>query len=150
MADTRRLAMLKSVESYLDGDANKPTGTTVHRFAHRAIEKSNLPNVVIGHGGGIRVDSEVNELVEHTDLVRLAIQCLGDQDTEPDDSIDPYLSWVDKALMADLTLGAAVNSVEMRPTGETEVAETDRIYIRIIQEIEVKYYRTRTDPEVQA
>lgn len=117
MADTRRLAMLKAVESTLDGGAGKPSGFTVSRFAHRAIENADLPNAVIAHGGGIRVNSEVNELVEHVDLVRIAIQCQGSQSTEPDDSIDPYLSYVDSALMADLTLGGAVSKVELRPTG---------------------------------
>lgn len=147
MADTRRLAMLKAVESYLDNGSGKPAGMTFNRFAHRAIEKSDLPNGVIAHGGGLRVNSEVNELVEHVDLVRIAIQAKGSQATEPDDTIDPYLSYVDSALMADLTLGGAVSKVEMRPTGETEVAVSDHLYIRIVQEIEVWYYRTRTDPE---
>ena len=146
MADTRRLAMLKAVESYLDG-ASKPTGLTVHRFAHRAIEKDDLPSVVIGHGGGLNVNDEVNELVERRDLVRLAVQCLGSASTEPDDSIDPYLSWLDTALMADMTLGGAVNAVTMRPMGPTEVAEEDRIYIRVVQDIEVQYYHLRTNPE---
>lgn len=146
MADTRRLVMLKAVESYLDG-LSKPSGLTVHRFAHRAIEKDQLPSVVIGHDGGIDVNTEVNTLTENTDVVRLAIQCVGNQATEPDDAIDPYLSWVESALQADLTLGGAVNRVDMRPTGRTEVAEADRIYVRIIQDIEVKYYHLRTDPE---
>jgi len=146
MADTRRLAMLKAVKSYLDG-AGKPTGLTVHRFAHRAIEKDNLPSIVIAHGGGVSVNDEVNNLVERTDLVRIAVQCLGSAATEPDDSIDPFLSWLDTALMADMTLGGAVNSVTMRPMGATEVAEEDRIYIRVVQDIQVKYYHLRTNPE---
>lgn len=145
MADTRRLAMLKAVETTLSAAA--PTGTTVHRFAHRAIEKDSLPSVVIAHGGGLNVGDEVNDRYEHTDLVRLAIQCLGAVATEPDDSIDPHISWVDSALRADTTLGGAVNDVRFRPTGATEVAEDDRIYIRVVQDIEVLYYRTFTDPE---
>jgi hypothetical protein len=148
MADTRRLAMLKAVESYLDG-VSKPTGLTVHRFAHRAIEKDDLPSVVIAHDGGQEIGDDVNDLYENTDRVILAIQCLGTVSTEPDDSIDPYLSWVLTALEADPTLNGAVNRVDMLPTGKTEVAETDRIYIRIKQPVEVAYYQRRTDPESQ-
>lgn len=146
MADTRRLAMLKAVESYLGG-ASKPTGLAVHRFAHRALEKDNLPAVIIGHGGGVRVNSEVNELVEHVDLVNLAIRASGSQDTEPDDIIDPYLSWADSSLMADLTLGGAVSNVVMLPAGETQVVVADWLYVQIVQPIHVWYYRTRTNPE---
>lgn len=148
MADTRRLAMLKAVESYLDG-ASKPAGLTVHRFGFRVIEKDDLPSVVIQHGGGLDVGEDVNDLSEATDLVSLAVQCLGSHATEPDDLIDPYLSWLHEALQADPTLGGAVSYVRMRPTGPTLVAETDRVYIRVVQEIEVQYYHRRTDAESQ-
>jgi hypothetical protein len=148
MADTRRLAMLKAVESYLDG-VSKPTGLTVHRYAHRPIEKDNLPSLVIAHDGGQEIGDDVNDLYENTDRVILSVQCLGNQAEPPDDSIDPYLSWVLTALEADPTLGGAVNGVDMLPTGKTEAAETDRIYVRIQQPVEVSYYHRRTDPESQ-
>lgn len=148
MADTRRLAMLKAVESYLDG-ASKPAGLTVHRFGFRAIEKDDLPSLVIQHGGGQSVGEDVNDLSEATDVLSLSVQCLGSQATEPDDMVDPYLSWLHEALQADTTLGGAVNFVRMRPTGPTLMAETDRVYVRIVQEIEVQYYHRRTDPESQ-
>lgn len=148
MADTRRLAMLKAVESTLDG-VGKPTGLTVTRYAFRALEKGDLPALVIAHGGGLRVGDEVNELYEHTDLVRIAAVCLGNQSAPPDDAIDAHLSWIDSALRADETLGGAVSRLDFRPTGETEVVEGDFVYVRVIQDVEITYYRTRTDPESQ-
>lgn len=146
MADTRRLAMLKAVAAALDG-VGKPTGLIVHRFAHRPLTKDRFPCLIVAHGGGINVDDDVNDLQENTDRVLIAIRCLGDADTAPDDSIDPYLSWVETALQADLTLGGEINRVDMEPTGQTDAEESDRVYVQIIQPIAVKYYHRRTNPE---
>lgn len=148
MADTRRLAMLKAVESTLNG-AGKPAGLNVHRFGFRAIEKDDLPALVVQHGGGVGINREVNDLTENTDVVSIAIQCLGSQVTEPDDLIDPHLSWVISALEADPTLGGVVNQIELRPAGQTEAVEADRVYIRVIQAVEIQYYHRRTNPESQ-
>lgn len=148
MADTRRLAALKAVESTLDG-VGKPAGLTVHRFAYKVDEKGNLPSLVIGHGGGVSTNREVNDLSESTDLIRIAIGALGSRATEPDDTIDPYLSWVISALEADITLGGAVNEVELLPTSPTTVEEGDYTYVRVVQDVHVTYYHNRTDPESQ-
>ncbi len=146
MADTRRLAALKALASTLDG-VGKPSDLTVHRFGFRAIEKDSLPSFVVEHGGGTGINREVDDLTENTDVFRVSCHCIGNQSDPPDDVIDPYLSWLVSSIEADLTLGGVVNVVTLRPMGATESIEADRIYIRVVQEIEVQYYHLRTDPE---
>lgn len=148
MAETRRLAALKAFESTLDG-GSKPAGLTFTRFAFRTVEKRHLPVGIIAHGGGLRVDTEVNNLTENTDLFRLAVRVEASQSLEPDDVIDPYLSYVLSTLEADRTLGGVVNTITLRPLGPTVVDEADVVYVQVIQDIEVQYYHRRTDPETQ-
>lgn len=148
MADTRRLAMLKAFETVLDG-VGKPTGLTVDRKPHQAIEKHDLPTVRIAHGGGVRVNTEVNDLTENTDVVELSIMAVCDESDPPDDAIDPYWSWVLSSLEADPTLGGVVSEITLRPAGRTEFDPADKVYVRIQQEVEVQYYARRTDPESQ-
>jgi hypothetical protein len=146
MADTRRLVMLKAVEAVLDG-VSKPTGLNVHRFGFRAIEKDSLPALVVMDGGTAEFNEEVNELRECFDLVNVHILALGNQTTEPDDLIDPYLSWVTEALMADTTLGGVVSHLVMQARGATAMEERDRIYIGIVQPVRVTYYHRHDDLE---
>lgn len=146
MADTRRLAMLKAVESTLNG-VGKPSGLTIDRFFFRSVERDALPRVVVQHVGQQAISHEVNALTENTDRVRLTVLCEGDQKTAPDDHIDPYFSWVVSALEADLTLGGVVSRIDRHPAGPTDAVESDFVYVRVVQEIDVFYYHNRTDPE---
>lgn len=148
MADTRRLAALKAVESTLNG-VGRPTGFTAHRHMYKATQLSDMPHAIIAHGGGQSRNFDVNDLTENVDLIRIAIEVQGSRTTEPDDSIDPYLSWVLSSLEADPTLGGVVSEMELQPTGPTTVDEADNTYVRIVQDIQVTYYNNRTNPESQ-
>ncbi len=148
MADTRRLAALKAVESTLNG-VGKPTGFTAHRHMYKATQLSDMPHAIIAHGGGQSRNFDVNDITENRDLIRIAIEVQGSRTTEPDDSIDPYLSWVLSSLEADPTLGGVLNEMELQPTGPTSVDEGDYTYVRIVQDIHVIYYHNRLDPESQ-
>ena len=151
MADTRRLRIGKAIENALNvttvDSFTKPEGFVAHRLTHVQQEKDDHPGAVVYDNGNIERTDRGGDLVEDKDEFVVLIRALGAVGTAPDDTIDPYFSWVTQAIMADVTLGGECSKVTMGDREPAIPQESERLYISMIQRIEVIYQTNRSDPE---
>ena len=124
---------------------NKPTGLTVHRFPTRPLKKENFPAIAV-FPERESVGEEASSKVVRTLEVALEIRVLAPADTAPSTAADPFSTWVEKALMADIQLGGVARSVSIIDY-EIAAAEEDQIYVLATVRARITYSTHYQDPE---
>lgn len=157
MADTIRLQVIDAVETALNG-ASKPATLTVDRKEYRPVEAASLPRAVpyiapSGRQGAAieRTQTRVSTMIDRFLRVLVEVQVSFEPATETPDAVaDPFLSWVEQAVMADESLGGIADQIAPPLLAAKEVSEDGKAIARYGLEFEVQYQTLRTNPEAQS
>ena len=127
--------------------AGAPTGTTVHRFRTRPIEKDNLPAIVVYPLEETNTDLDHDNSSEH--VLRWAAECrVKTADGEsPDEAVDALYVHCIKKTIDDRTFGGlAADTVEVRTVWDA--IEGDETYVASRVEFATEFHTEADDPEV--
>ncbi len=144
---SRRTEILAAIQSALEG-AGLPVGTTVHRSRTRPIEKDSLPALVL-YLLDESTESKSSGGYQARRAARIRVECRTkvEDDTPPDDAIDPLVSHVVRAVLADPRQGGLAHKTE--ETGTTwDAAEDDELYAAAAVDFTLDYITAAGDPDV--
>lgn len=126
-----------------------PAGITVHRERTRPIELDALPAILI------YADDEVPKplgaqtykapLTERQISISVQCRAIGDNETSPDEALDPILVWALQAAFADESFGGLANGVEEERTVWSS-REGDQAVAAATIHLTIKYRTSRLDP----
>lgn len=124
----------------------KPTGLNVHRSRTRPVEKDELPASLI-----YALEEDPEDASHDLDTGRkLRVLVEHRAQSEPvDTALDPLITWGNRVMMADHTLGGLAVAVRDRGI-EWKAAELDKQYGVAGQLWEVEYFTAEDDPEASA
>ncbi len=144
---SRRSEILVALEAALNG-AGLPGGATVHRSRTRPIEKDALPALVL-YLLDESTEAKSSGAYKARRAMRVRVECrtTADADTAPDDAVDPLLSHVVRAILADPRQGGL--AVKTEETGTTwDAAEDDLLYAAAAVDFTLDYITAAGDPDV--
>ena len=150
MADTIRETIVAAAEAALNA-AGKPTGLKVHRFPTRALDRDDLPAMAIYHlVENVELDTHAPS-VNRKLMIRIEhrVKTLVTSEDPPDKTLDPFIAWGTKGLLANAALAALVISIEEKRI-TWEAFEADSLYAGAAQDFEIEYATVESDQETAA
>lgn len=148
MADTIREQIGASFETLIDG-VGKPAALNVERGRVLQLEEALLPLTTVFHIRENRGDDDPLDEVLEWDL-ELGVETTVKADGQSsDEELDPFLSWNQKAILADRRLGGLAQNVAIVST-QWEREQLSEPFGRALQVFRVKYHTDEDDPEAGA
>jgi hypothetical protein len=144
---SRRDQIIADVVTALEG-VGKPSGLTVHRFRTRALTSERFPAVVVYPVAeeSSRAPIKTSGLTDRR--VRIVCECrtTAGADETVDEALDPLVSWVVSAVMADPRRGGLAVETQDVETTWAVTEDADRTYCGAAVVIEVRYLTAADDP----
>jgi len=148
MADTIREQIGASFETLIAG-VGKPAALNVERGRVLQLEEALLPLTTVFNIRENRGDDDPLDEVLEWDL-ELGVETTVKADGQSsDEELDPFLSWNQKAILADRRLGGLAQNVAIVST-QWEREQLSEPFGRALQAFRVKYQTDEDDPEAGA
>lgn len=156
MPDSRRELLLKAAQAAVDvasvdlngEETTKPAGLVVHRFLTRMPDSGSLPDVTLWYAGeGIddRADAATDES-QRSVRVRARCRAKAAAGQTGDEALDPILTWVELAMLADYSLGGLAAEGQANGIDAVSAREFADTYAEATIEFEFLLLTKRGDP----
>lgn len=134
------------------GGASKPTGFAVERYRLRPLPQSTIASGVVVvypiEEGVARGDGRLGYHARRTLTLRCEVRVTGDV---PDQALDPLISWIVQALMADPTQGGRCHTTQEVRVVWQDAEEVEGVTIAAAAvDMQFDYLTLAADPDRQS